>query len=739
MVFMPPQHGKLLPVDTPVLTTKGWVNHGDLKRGDYVFGQDGMPKMVLANSGSYEWKVVNINFQDGKSIKCANEHLWKLKVEYDDHKGRRELTCETKDIFKRKHRRSPYIDISTALQIEQKELPIDPYILGCWLGDGHSRQGVLTVGQEDKEHFSKLGEAREVKKGIYRVLINGLTTKLRANNLYKNKHIPIEYLLSSKEQRFELLRGLMDTDGCIDKRGNCEFTQKENQLVKDVYTLLRSLGFKARINYYDAILNGVNVGKKCRVTFNPNKGEHIFNLERKQDRLNNKINGDRDDKYKLFIQSITDENEHVLGNCIEVDGGMYLAGYDLIPTHNSELTSRRLPAFILGLNPKAKIIGCSYSADLATSFNRDVQRIIDDEKYHDIFPDTLLNSSNVRTAAKGNFLRNSDLFEIVNHRGFYKSVGVGGSLTGTPADIGIIDDPVKDAVEAESATYRARVWDWFTQVFMTRLHNDSQIIVTQTRWNLDDLSGRILKHLNHDNSWTILSLPAICEGNINENDPREIGEALWESKHSLKRLNEIKGANPRAFHALYQQDPKPFEGGLVYPKFKTISIGEFDNAKGLSGYGLDFGFNDPTALIHCKLDKLNKKLYICEKLYKSGLTSQGIVNELQRLNISRGSEIIADSARPEIIAELKRFYNIKPTPKGANSIYFGILKILEYELLIVNSSTNLIREIGMYRFKEDKDGNATNEPIEEHDHTLDALRYIVRHLAEDNKGLMAFG
>jgi hypothetical protein len=409
------------------------------------------------------------------------------------------------------------------------------------------------------------------------------------------------------------------------------------------------------------------------------------------------------------------------------------------PQHGkSELTSRRLPAFILGLNPKAKIIGCSYSADLATSFNRDVQRIIDDEKYHAIFPDTYLNSSNVRTAAKGNFLRNSDLFEIVNHRGFYKSVGVGGSLTGTPADIGIIDDPVKDAVEAESATYRARVWDWFTQVFMTRLHNDSQIIVTQTRWNLDDLSGRILKHLNHDNSWTILSLPAICEGYVNENDPREIGEALWGDKHSLKRLNEIKGANPRAFHALYQQDPKPFEGGLVYPKFKTISIGEFENAKGLSGYGLDFGFNDPTALIHCKLDKLNKKLYICEKLYKSGLTSQAIADELRRLNISRGSEIIADSARPEIIAELKKFYNIKPTPKGANSIYFGILKILEYELLIVNSSTNLIREIGMYRFKEDKDGNATNEPIEEHDHTLDALRYIVRHLTEDNKGLMAF-
>ncbi len=408
------------------------------------------------------------------------------------------------------------------------------------------------------------------------------------------------------------------------------------------------------------------------------------------------------------------------------------------PQHGkSELTSRRLPAYILGINPKAKIIGCSYSADLATSFNRDVQRIIDDEKYIDVFPETLLNGSNVRTAAKGNYLRNSDLFEIVEHRGFYKSVGVGGSLTGTPADIGIIDDPVKDAVEAESSTYRARIWDWFTQVFMTRLHNDSQIIVTQTRWNNDDLSGRIIKYLNNDNSWTILSLPAICEGNVNENDPRKLGEALWEEKHSLKRLSEIKAANPRAFHALYQQDPKPFEGGLVYPKYKTITLSEFEAIKGVDGYGLDFGYNEPTAMVHVKIDRVNKKLYINEKLYRTGLTSQGIIQEFNRLNISKGSVIIADSARPEIIKDLRTYYNVQPTLKGANSIYYGILKILEYEIYIVKNSENLIFEIGQYRFKEDKDGQPTNEPIQEHDHALDALRYIVRYLSE-TKGILSF-
>ena len=170
------------------------------------------------------------------------------------------------------------------------------------------------------------------------------------------------------------------------------------------------------------------------------------------------------------------------------------------PQHGkSELTSRRLPAYLLGINPKFKIIGCSYSADLSKAFNRDVQRIIDSDEYKLVFQDTRLNSSNVKASSKGSYLRNADLFEIVKHRGFYKSVGVGGSLTGTPADIGIIDDPIKDKAEAESPTFRRRVWDWYTNVFLTRMHNDSQQLITLTRWHKDDLAGRILARMNKKN------------------------------------------------------------------------------------------------------------------------------------------------------------------------------------------------------------------------------------------------
>jgi predicted phage terminase large subunit-like protein len=101
------------------------------------------------------------------------------------------------------------------------------------------------------------------------------------------------------------------------------------------------------------------------------------------------------------------------------------------PRHGkSELVSRRFPAYILGRNPDTKIIACSYSSDLASLLNRDVQRIIDSPEYQELFPETRLNSANVRTTAQENYLRNSDIFEIVGHNGVYRSSGVGGSITG---------------------------------------------------------------------------------------------------------------------------------------------------------------------------------------------------------------------------------------------------------------------------------------------------------------------
>ena len=161
------------------------------------------------------------------------------------------------------------------------------------------------------------------------------------------------------------------------------------------------------------------------------------------------------------------------------------------PQHGkSEGSTRRLPAYMLGVNPDLRIAVSSYNSTFASKFNRDIQRIIDTPEYNHVFSDTLLSGS-IKQSSQ--FLRNSTEFEIVNKKGSLKSVGRGGALTGNPVDVMIMDDLYKDFAEGNSPIIRDSVWDWYTTVVKTRLHNDSQELIVFTRWHEDDLIGRLEK------------------------------------------------------------------------------------------------------------------------------------------------------------------------------------------------------------------------------------------------------
>jgi len=237
------------------------------------------------------------------------------------------------------------------------------------------------------------------------------------------------------------------------------------------------------------------------------------------------------------------------------------------PRHSkSEHVSRRLPAYILGRYPDARIIATSYGADLASRMNRDVQRIIDSPAYADVFPDTRLFGKNIRTLAGGSYLRNSDIFEVVEHRGVYRSAGIGGGIVGMGFDYGIIDDPVKNRQEANSKVYRDGVWDWFTSTFFTRQEKDARILITVTPWHPDDLVGRLMKHMrdNPDASqWDVLRLPATAEEPIATYDQRQIGNALWPGKYNEEQLADIRRTiGLYEWSAQYQLRPAPREGGI---------------------------------------------------------------------------------------------------------------------------------------------------------------------------------
>jgi len=239
------------------------------------------------------------------------------------------------------------------------------------------------------------------------------------------------------------------------------------------------------------------------------------------------------------------------------------------PRHGkSELVSRRLPAYILGRKPDAQIIGASYSSDLSSMMNRDVQRIIDSDEYAQVFPDTRLNSSNVRTTAQGSYLRNSDAFEVVGRKGIYRSAGVGGGITGMGANYAIIDDPIKNQQDADSETMRENIWSWYTSTLYTRLMDPRSILLTLTRWHEDDLAGRLLQQASEDpnaDQWTVLKLPGIYEtGDSHPEDPRKEGEALWESDFGQDVMKGIRSSvGSRVWESLYQQRPTIADGNVI--------------------------------------------------------------------------------------------------------------------------------------------------------------------------------
>lgn len=247
------------------------------------------------------------------------------------------------------------------------------------------------------------------------------------------------------------------------------------------------------------------------------------------------------------------------------------------PQHGkSTISSIAFPSYAIGKDPNLKVGVTSYSDTLASQFNRATQILMTSEKYRPIFPDSILNPENVSTDARRGALRNSRKFEIINHSGSYTSVGVGGSLTGTPLDIGIIDDPFKDRQTADSKKVRESVWSWYNQVFTTRLDSRKRQIMLFTRWHEDDIAGRLMKDHEEAREWRIISLPAIKEDNIDPNDPRELGEALWPEKHSAESILKFKRKDKRGFAALYQQRPRPLEGTLFESTFfQKITWAEF--------------------------------------------------------------------------------------------------------------------------------------------------------------------
>ena len=402
------------------------------------------------------------------------------------------------------------------------------------------------------------------------------------------------------------------------------------------------------------------------------------------------------------------------------------------PRHGkSELASRMFPAYALGRNPDLSIIATSYSADLASRMNRDVQRIIESEEYGAIFPGTSLYGKNIRTVASGAYMRNSDIFEIVGRKGVYRSAGVGGGITGMGGNIILIDDPFKDRASADSPTIRQNIWDWYTSTLYTRLAPGGGIIIINTRWHMDDLSGRLLaaEAAGDGDKWQVINFPAIAE----QDEPhRRAGEALDPARYSLEQLQKIKSAiGSRDWEALYQQHPTP-DGGSVFREewFHRWKPTDIPNRFEVVAMSWDMAFKSSDSsdyVVGQVWGKHGAQFFLLDQV-RGRWSFTETVEQFVKLSEKwphASRKYIEDKANgPAVIDTLKRKISgiIPVEPDGSKTARaYAVTPLLE-------AGNVLLPPSGMYSWTDDLISELLQFPAGAHDDQVDALTQALRML-----------
>lgn len=405
---------KALALDTPIPTPSGWRTMGSLREGDSVFDERGCPCHVMqVHEVLRDQECFRVTFDDGATIVCDAGHLWMTETRKSGSrvngeamrgvklaergKWRHQIRTTAEIARTRTYPNGPYqsanhsIALTEPLQYSEKTLPIDPYVLGFWLGDGDSDGARVTISDRDAaESLANLRScgmvvgSRAGKKenaGRYRIVgagkrgwqgINTLSAALRRLGVMGNKHVPRAYLEASIQQRTALLQGLMDTDGTICGRKQCSFSNTRRELAEAVFELALSLGLKATINTGIAKISGREIGLYYRVNFYAPANFQVFRLTRKQSRVapthsRRRLSGDR----KIVG---CERVSPVPVRCISVDSSsqMYLAGRQMIPTHNSPGMAA-VGLYLMGYRgiPRAEIYAIAWDKDQANVLFKD--------------------------------------------------------------------------------------------------------------------------------------------------------------------------------------------------------------------------------------------------------------------------------------------------------------------------------------------------------------------------------
>jgi len=363
-----------LALDTPIPTPSGWTTMGEIETGDYVYGSSGQPVRVSeAKPVSNEHDCYRVAFADGTDVIASAGHLWHSKR--INWPKQYECVRTTEGMLDGYSYRVP---VGEPLERPESDLPVDPYLLGYWLGDGTRAKCELSVGESDVPDVQAILADRGIpthqrwyprRDGVSPACNLSFSSASRANrppqavairglDCFEDKHVPSDYLLGSVRQRTDLLRGLMDSDGCVTATGTCTFVNTNKGIAYAVVELLRSLGQVCSDPKWvaDARYTG---GGKYRVDFTPRGGLVPFNLRRKVKR----VRQHRNSPQWITIRSIT-LVPRVPVRCIAVesDDHLFAAGVGCHMTHNTESWTESNGGWKLARTIRrniAKVNGCS--------------------------------------------------------------------------------------------------------------------------------------------------------------------------------------------------------------------------------------------------------------------------------------------------------------------------------------------------------------------------------------------
>lgn len=541
-----PGCGKAVPLDTPIPVPGGFTDMGDLIVGDEVFDRRGdRCKVTMVTGVQLGRRVFEVEFDDGDVVRADAEHRWLVYTLTDlrfKRDPRVETTIEMLDAGIRRGERWRWkIPVTAPVQQPDACLPVHPYLLGLWLGDGSSTNANITYDEADVSCVERAARldgvqisnlSRDSRNGVMNATLgqrgagrghpNELNTRLKLMGVMGNKHIPDRYLVASEDQRRELLAGLCDSDGHASLHASrVEFTSTNERLAMGTLELVRSLGFKGSVITGRATLDGVDHGPKWRVCFTAH--EPVFRLERKQARLAS--DGDRTRTRHRSVVAIR-EVDSVPVRCITVDSSdsSYLMTRSYTVTHNTSQIAIARVLFKLGNNPNKRILLLNEvqkggSSKTLGAIKRYIEGKVCDKagvsRLHEVFSHLKPGDKWSETAIRIDGARGGARDWSV------QAIGYQGAILGSRLSDVVIDDLLTHTT-TRTQTKRNEMKRWLENSVWTRLDDGAEVAFLTNAWHKKDAA--------HTLGWVTLKFAVYMKN----------GDPAWEKEWPKERIERVR-------------------------------------------------------------------------------------------------------------------------------------------------------------------------------------------------------